>query len=638
MLTNILENRGKEFSSLLKLGDYLGRSLRENIELFHIEDGNVTYLTESGKVIEGKYSINPLKLVNVVVDDCSILEDQDAFEALVSKKVSGLLFNLMESDYSEAEGSLDKILHLYETKLSYTRIKERLEEKTERFREQTKILSSKEFVKVSELKRNLVEFLKENKDVASLPEIRNGLKLASIVSKSFNLPKISIDELASSKTFSVKQKDNSTIYDHLCKQELIAKELLEAKENFDTVWANNDSISDLASMVFESNTEVLENKLAEVVSNIPYFALATKKQLHTLIENCIGLLEVKVSDKDITSFVGKIFEMKKGVKTYIINLLNEKYGINVSNLKDIPTFTNLVRTESQIFESLSKACPKNSVLKQHLLELSNSLKIKNGSESIDVVDFLDSVFTEAGYKNNINETSLLQYLDFSQVADDLGKIGAVLKMLKPALAKAGVGSGEGAGEAAPMDGGGEIGDVESMLGGGAEGPTDPAIGDAEAAAGEVNAEEDMALQDGLEEENPTEGGEEDIPQEGIEGEEGMEGGGMEDESPDPSQQGFVPGEEIEEPSQTVGADDISQLVASIEDLLLNIKSEIGDPVGEPSDGEFEEGGEEGGLEEPESEFEEGGEEVSEEPEGEFEEEGSEEEEEVPFKGKPKFKK
>ena len=114
MLTNIIENRGKEFSNLLKLGDYLARTLRENVELFYVDDGKATYITESGSVITGKYSFKPsIRLSNIEVADSSVLEDQKSFEEVADKKVSVLLADLLENDYSTAEGTFDNILSLY---------------------------------------------------------------------------------------------------------------------------------------------------------------------------------------------------------------------------------------------------------------------------------------------------------------------------------------------------------------------------------------------------------------------------------------------------------------------------------------------------------------------------------------------
>lgn len=606
MLTNLIENRGKEFSNLVKIGDYLARSLRENVELFYVENGKVTYVTESGGVINANYAFKPnLKLTNVQVDDSSILEDREAFEKVTDKKVSNLLSNLLESDYHDAENQFDEILSLFETKLSFERIKERLRTKVERFGESTKIVSTPQFQKVSEMRDKIVQFLKENKAIVNIPEIKNGLKLASVVSKAFNLPKLTLEQLAESKTFSVRPSDNNSIYEHLCRQELIAKELLEAKENFDTTWANNELISDLASMIYEKRSKI-EEKVAEIITKIPYFALSTKKQLSTIIENSLGLSDLKISNKDVTKFVSNIFEMKKPVKNYIMDLLNEKYGINVNNLNEIPTFSNLLKTEMVVLASLAKLAPKNSLIKQTLFELAESLKSKNGAESIDVVDFINEVFDEAGYKKQLNETHLLQYLDFARVADDLGKIGTILKMLKPVVGGEGapmggdMGDGAEMGEAPmegqpiiPPEGGEEMGGEE----GGEPMEGEPEPTEAEMAAGEVQDEEAMG----------GEGGEEMPPEEGMEGE------------VPPEEMGEEP---VEEPGAPVTTDEINDLVGRIEDLLTSIKSEMGE--GEPMEGEEEMPGEDEELPPEEGQEEEMPEEEGEE---EFEEEEDEEEEE-----------
>ena len=638
MLTNLIESRGKEFSNLLKLSDYLARSLRENVELFYVENGKATFITESGGVITGNYQIKPsLKLSNIQVDNSDVLKDQKAFESVTSQKVSCLLSNLLESDYGGAENSFDEILSLFETKLSFDRINERLVDKSERFGEQNRIVSSPEFQKVSELKDSIVEFIKANKSIVKIPEIKNGMKLASVVSKAFNIPKITLEQLAQAKSFQVKIPTQNSIYEHLCRQELVAKELLEAKQNFDTTWANNELLAELASMVYGNKRSKLEEKVAEVVSQIPYFALATKKQITSIFENALALNDVKVSTKDLTTFVSHIFEMRKPVKNYIIKLLNEKYGINISNLTDVPTFSNLLKTEMVVLASIAKLAPKNSLIKETLFNLAESLKLKNGSESIDLVDFLNEVFTLAGLKESINETSLLQYLDFAQVADDLGKIGSILKLLRPILGGAAGGGAGGAGGGMPSMGGGGL---PSMDGGTGSAPTPGAIpgqeeegeappsiegvegdtlsgplGDAEGAASDVlngeQGEEGMEGIPGQEEGIP---GQEEMPPE--EGGMPPAQGGEDELGQDPldAALGGMGGEDQEEPVDNVNSDDITNIVASIEDLLSSIKSEIGggDEGGFPEEGMEgegdlegipgqegdlppEEGGEEGGI-------------------------------------------
>jgi hypothetical protein len=608
MLTNLIENRGREFSNLLKIGDYLARSLRENVELFNVDNGKVTYLTESGGVVAANYSFKPyLKLSNIQVDDSSILENEEAFNKVTNSKVSVMLADLIESDYQNAETSFDDILSLFETKLSFDRIKARLTEKSQRFGEQTKIISSPEFAKVFELKDKLIDFLKENKSVADIPEIKNGLKLASIVSKAFNLPRITLNGLKEAKTFTVKVLENNSIYEHICKQELIAKELLEAKQNFDTTWANNQLISELASLIYEKKRSKIEEKVAEIIGNIPYFALSTKKQLSTVIENSLSVAEMDIPNKDITSFVSTIFEMKKPVKNYIIKLLNEKYGINVNNLNEIPTFSNLLKTEMVILASLAKLAPKNSLLKDTLYNLAESLKVKNGAESIDLVNFLNEVFSRAGYKSLINETSLMQYLDFSRVADDLSKIGTILKLIQPALGGMGGGmaGGAGGGMPAPMAGG-----LPGMGAGAATPPlTKPLPGNEEEMGldtppeldqegspvdGPMGDAEEAAA--GAQMEDPTMGGlgAEEVPPEGAEGGiPGQEGGIPGEEGGDPLANPMLDPmaqEEPQDPVSHVSGDDITNMVASIEDLLASIKSEVGggEPgMEEPMDGDGE---------------------------------------------------
>ena len=65
MLTNLIENRGKEFSNLIKIGDYLARTLRENVEMFGVENGIATFLTESGNVISGEFRSKTLASLRI---------------------------------------------------------------------------------------------------------------------------------------------------------------------------------------------------------------------------------------------------------------------------------------------------------------------------------------------------------------------------------------------------------------------------------------------------------------------------------------------------------------------------------------------------------------------------------------------
>ena len=544
MLTNLIESRGKEFSNLIKIGDYLARTLRENVELFSVEDGVATYLTENGSVISGKYAFKPtLKLSKIVVEDAQVLENKKSFEAATDKRVMNVLSNLLEDDYQSAEGSFDKILSMYETKLTYERIKSRLQEKTERFGESTKIVSSDEFQRVNEIKDQLVAFLKENSELIKSAGMKTGMKLVSLVSTSFDLPKRTVDQLQEAKEIEVSFVGKTNLYEHLCRKELIQKELLEAKQNFGNIWANCNSVKDLASMVFESDTDSIREQVALTITEAPYLALATKKQIVGLLQNSLSLNEAKVTQKELNSFAGKVHEMKKPAKQYVLDVLNEKYGIDVRKLDEIPTFKTLLMNESDIVKQIASHASEGSILQKTLSELANVLNTRNGAEAIDLAVFLEEVFNEAGYGSTLNEASLMDYMDFTKVADDLGKIGQVLKMLVPAVEKAAEELEDEAEEEAldkpeEMDSEDPLGTPDE-LDSNSEVPVNDADKDAEEAAEKVKAEvkdEEAEAKD----DQP----DEDQPEEEEEGD-----------------------DEEEEMDQ----DDLTSLLSKLEDLLSDIK-------------------------------------------------------------------
>jgi len=570
MLTNLIENRGKEFSNLIKIGDYLARTLRENVELFSVEDGVATYLTENGSVISGKYAFKPtLKLSKIVVEDADILNNKKAFEEATDKKVMNVLSNLMEDDYQSAEGSFDKILSMYETKLTYERIKNRLEEKTQRFGESTKITSSKEFQRVNEIRDQLVTFLKENEEMLQSTGMKTGMKLVNLVSTSFDLPKRTVDQIQEAKEIEVKFIGKTNLYEHLCRKELIQKELLEAKQNFDNIWIDSNSVQDLASMIFESDIDSVRHQVAQTISDAPYLALATKKQITNLLHNSLSMNEIKTSQKDLNKFAGKIYEMKKPIKQYVLDVLNEKYGIDVRKLDEVPTFRTLAMTEGEILAQIAKHAPTGSIIEKTLMEFVNTLQTKNGAESIDLAVFLEELFQDAGHGDTLNEANLMDYMDFTKVADDLGKIGDVLKMLVPAVETA----------ADQVQDHGQ--DMEGMEGD-EEGPEEP-LGspddmdsDQEAGMGEPNMDAEQAAEEVkgevADEEAAAEGGDE-MPEEEPEEEMGDEEP-MEDEG--------------EEEPEEMEQDDLTSLLSKLEDLLADIKPDEEEDYDEEGEEEEEE--------------------------------------------------
>ena len=207
----------------------------------------------------------------------------------------------------------------------------------------------------------------------------------------------------------------------ICRQELVTKELRESKNNFDVVWANNKNINKLASLIYSGDMDKISETLTEALCDVPYLALATKKQLVETFEKSLQLestIHLTLKDKDIKSFASIIFEMKKPVKKLLIKTINEKYGINVQNLKEVASFRGLVETQIVIFESLAKLAPRASVIKNVLGQVSNMLKEKEGVESIDVNDILQAVFDKANYTSLCESYSVSEKLTLKEMFDN----------------------------------------------------------------------------------------------------------------------------------------------------------------------------------------------------------------------------
>ncbi len=94
MFDHIFENRDKKVTNLIKLSDYLGRSLRENVEIFSIDDSQntATFVTESGKILVGEYDFtSQIKLNNIQVEEGELFEDDEKFDNYVNYKISNFV-------------------------------------------------------------------------------------------------------------------------------------------------------------------------------------------------------------------------------------------------------------------------------------------------------------------------------------------------------------------------------------------------------------------------------------------------------------------------------------------------------------------------------------------------------------------
>ena len=439
MFSRLFEERDKTITHLVKLGDCIGRSIRENVMLFSMDGNNdqVTYLTESGKVITGKYSISEdVALDNITVQDSSVFDDEETFDGFVNEKMHSFIESIHYSEYGKADDSFTDILTLWENRLKLSGVQKRLHEQCARLSETEDILGSDSFQNLMEVVPQLNAFLTENLDrIIQVPEIRNAVNLSNAVSKAFDFPRITLEQLEEEGTYSLKRGVNESIYDMVCRQELIKKEIVESKRNFEMVWASAPSISKLASMVFEGAEDTVA-ALSEALVEVPYLALASKKSLFETFSNCLASVDgaLGVTEKDIQEFASRIFEYKKDVKEVFINNINEKYGVNVQNIQDPASFKSLANTQVVIFEALSRLAPKGSVLKGILSEMAQNLKGKHGVECIDVNDFLLEMFVTAGYDTVLEEASSSK-VDFKRITGQLSDIKNLVSNIEEQLSE-----------------------------------------------------------------------------------------------------------------------------------------------------------------------------------------------------------
>lgn len=590
MLTNPFGKSNSKVQKILKLADQLSLSLRENVELIDSDEAKVTFLSESGYVIEGDFDFDNLELSDIKVTTSDIFEDSEMFDSIVSEKITNVLGALLEDNRKEASSRFNGILRLWETRSKYDRVMLRLNERRERFNLYAPVVDSEQFAVLNELKPQLTSFLKENRDeVVKIKEIINSIKLSNTVAKAFNLPAVSVEELHES-TFEVRDRRFDSVYDIVCRQELIKKDLMENKKHFNSLWLNSKELNSLVEFIGRKNDKGLTEALASVIHENPYFALATKKQLFELFENSISFNEtVAISKKEIKEFVNKIYEAKSEVKNVIVENLNDKYGINIQNLKMTPSFSDLGKTQKVIFESLQKIAPRGSALKSALNDFSKILGIHSGVDVIDLNEWIVDLFVDCDFTESINETSLLNYMNFDKVAGDLTKIGEVLKMIQAGLG----------GEVMPEDGqyeadGSAEEDAMSAMDGGEEEEAEE-MGDEE----EMDDEEEMGDEE-MPEQSPEEAAE--GAQEDMEGEQGMS---------DDAQEGD------EEPEGQMEEDEFMSYLEDLEGLIDSLKSNMG----EASENDEEEEGEDDDMPE------EADEEENETPEEEMGEEDNEEDEE-----------
>lgn len=401
MITDYFLNRDQSIAKVNMAMNYLSRVVRENMVIFDYDSrtNNVSFLTESNALINGTVVTrdNSVFFDNLTVEKASEVYSNKSIDSKVNERISNFVNSLKEDNYNDAENTFSTVLNAFEDRNRINEVRAKLERKIDCFGEAHNILETSEYKKLEEVKDKLVEYIKENKETLfNYGDIKNSLTLSNALGKAFNAEKKSWEDLSKQGSINIPYDTQKTVFEMICSQELIRTELSESKDNFSGSWVSNEKISKLASCIYNDDEVVIE-ALGQAIYEVPYLALATKADIKTVFASIYESSDVaNISQKDIREYVARIFEFKKPIKAEILKELNESYSINIQNLKFVPTFSNLAKAQSVLFEALGALSDKESVIRDVVSEFSKIVRKKGGIQALDINDFIFEVFSKAG--------------------------------------------------------------------------------------------------------------------------------------------------------------------------------------------------------------------------------------------------
>jgi len=426
----LLEKRNRDLTNLHKAADYLSRSLRENLRIFSVDSANksVQFISEKNSMVSCNYEVKDAKLLLTNFDIQSVEDfvSPERVEETISNSIDSFIGSLREDRYDKADVSFDDLIALFEDRNTTKGLKTKIEKFVGPMIGKTEIVESKEFKKLEEIKPLVINFLRENqKLIMENSDMLNSAKISNAINKAFSIERSSYKTLNETDRFFVDLCDGQSLYEMVCHQELISQELLEAKKSFSNVWISNSKVQNLASMIYAKKDAIIES-LAEVIEDVPYFAFAPKNEIQEILTSIYEINSNDIiSKKDVREYTKTLFESKKPAKEAITNALNETYGINVTNLKFVPTFSNLAKTQSVFFEVLSLLSKDEGVVHDVSKDFSRVISKKGGVETLEVNDYIHSCLAESGI-DLVKESLLMNYINVPQLTKDLAALKTLL--------------------------------------------------------------------------------------------------------------------------------------------------------------------------------------------------------------------
>ena len=418
-LQTLFGSRDKHLTKINEAVDFLSRKTRKNLSILNVDsrENTVSLVSEDNELVECSYTVSPqgFRFTSFGVKNLTEVLSDDYVDNYTSQKVSQFVGNLKESNYDNATMDFDELLGAFTARSQINEYRSQVYKAQESLDKNLFEANNEKFSQLKEIKEKLKKEI--NEIVEFDIDVLNALKLNNAISKAFRIPK---EEIKNLQELSVPNNQNSDLYQMICENELMRKEIINAKGSLSSAWHNNKKISELASCIYESESKIGATIL-EVVEDIPYFAIASKKEIQEVLASTYEVINPgTVSTKDIRKFTSQIFEAKKPIKEVVVEMLNLNYGININNLKMVPSFKTLAESQSTLFNLLSEHVEKGGICQKMLKEFSSHIKNKSGVAVLDISDFINELFKGVDFEDG-EESNFLKPVDLSEAIRDLIK-------------------------------------------------------------------------------------------------------------------------------------------------------------------------------------------------------------------------
>lgn len=412
-------SRDKQLTKINEAVDFLSRKTRQNLVILNInsQDNTVSLISENDELVECAYTVTPqgFRFTSFKIQDLNEVLSDDYIDSYTSSKVSKFVSGLRENNYDDAEVVFDDLLGAFTERSRINEYRGQVNKAQESLDRNLFESKNEKFSQLKELKEKIKSEINEIEEFDM--DIINSLKLNNAISRAFDIPKEDITKL---QVLTIPSNSKSDLYQMICENELMRKEIINAKGSLSQAWHDNQRISELASCIYEKDS-IIGEKLLEVVDDIPYFAIASKREIQEVLASTYEVINPgTVSTKDIRKFTSKIFEAKKPIKEVVVEMLNLNYGININNLKMVPSFKTLAESQSTLFALLSEHIEKGGISQKMLKEFSSHLKNKSGVAILDISDFINELFEDVEFEDS-GLVDFLKPVNLQEAISDLLK-------------------------------------------------------------------------------------------------------------------------------------------------------------------------------------------------------------------------